>query len=232
MRTIPRRTRAWTRVSATFVGPSLARRASVQLLFYQAFCGCLRSRGGPGDLEQTTPFALDGGLDHDPEASATDPRRRVTGRHMKKKPRADDAAPPPRSSGNAPTSGDAEATGAAWSEATGGEAGRSRRRKSTVRGFAPHNMITHHIDIGADEATSCGRTEAPSSPTSDWRHVDCVDCIARRPPKLRLVASAGACAVCERQNGRCFATPLDTPYRPGIRGCSHPAGCRCQIVSA
>jgi hypothetical protein len=122
---------------------------------------------------------------------------------------------------------------AEWSEAVDGVSlGASRHRKPTVRGFAPHNMITHHAHPGAGGSTTCGRSEVPSPPTSDWRRVDCPECVASRPAQLRLVASDGGCPVCRKQNGRRFAAPRDTPYRLGIRGCNHPDGCRCRIVSA
>ena len=126
---------------------------------------------------------------------------------------------------------DSSEDGADWSDAIDGQPREhSRHRKPTVRGFATHNLITHHA--GAGGSTTCRRSEIPHPPTEDWRRVDCSDCVASRPARLRLLASDGACAVCRRQDGRCFATPIDTPYRSGIRGCSHVDGCRCQIVSA
>jgi hypothetical protein len=122
---------------------------------------------------------------------------------------------------------------AEWSEAIDGlSRGASRHRKPTVLGFAPHNMITHHARPGAGVSTTCSRSEVPNPPTSDWRQVDCPECIESRPAHLRLLTSDGACTVCRRQNGRRFAAQRKTPYRAGIRGCSHPGGCRCRIVSA
>ena len=126
---------------------------------------------------------------------------------------------------------DSPGDSAEWSDAIDGEPREhSRDRKLTVRGFATHNMITHHA--GAGVLATCGRSEVANPPTEDWRRVDCPDCVANRPARLRLVASDDACSVCRKQDGRCFATPHDTPYRSGIRGCGHVDGCRCQIVSA
>jgi hypothetical protein len=105
------------------------------------------------------------------------------------------------------------------------------RNSGTVRGFATHNMIVHHADVANGVAT-CGRTEIQKPTTADWRMVDCPDCVSRRPPRLRLVATEGACEVCRRVDGRDLSTPPDEPYRVGIRGCTHPGGCRCRVVSA